>query len=267
MYRRQLRSLTAGGLAAFSLPALADELVATQPDLLRTPGDAAARLLIQRTKTIPIVFAVSQDPVESGLVASLRRPGSNATGLSVLSTELSAKRLQLLQEAFPRVSNVAVLFEPDNVGSVSQAKEIGDAATRLGLRVTPIELREPADIDPAFKRATTLGTQAFIVCTGGTGYSLRQVIADRIIGLKAPSMFAASLYVEAGGLMSYGASFTDNFRRSAAYVDKILKGAKPGDLSVEQPTRFETVLNKKTAKAIGVSFTDSFMLRVDQAID
>ena len=256
----------ANGVAQ-ALPALADELVAIQPDLLLTVADAPTRLFAQRTKTIPIVFAIASDPVGNGFAASLRRPGGNATGLTSLSTELSAKRLQLLKEAFPRVAHVALLFEPDNVGSASQAKEIEGAAPRLGMRITAIELRLPADIEPGFKRAAALGAQAYLVAAGGTANSHRQAIADRIIGLKVPAMFAGSQYVEAGGLMSYAASYTENFRRAAAYVDKIFKGAKPGDLPIQQPIKFEMVVNMKTARAIGAKFTEAFMLRVDRVIE
>ena len=248
-------------------PALAAELVTARPDLLLVPAEEHARLLARGTKTIPIVFAIAQDPVGNGIAASLRRPGGNATGLTSLATELSAKRLQLLKEAFPRVAHVALLFEPDDVGSVSQAKEIDEAAPRLRMRVTPIELRQPADIEPAFKRATALGAQAFMVTAGGTANSQRQVIADRIIRLKVPAMFGNSLDVEVGGLMSYAVSFTDNFRRAAAYVDKILKGAKPGDLPIQQPIKFEMVVNMKTARAIGATFTETFMIRVDRVIE
>ncbi len=256
-----------GNGVAQALPGLAAELVAMRPDLLLTPAEGTVRLLTQRTKTIPIVFAISQDLVGNGIAASLRRPGGNATGLTNLATELSAKRLQLLKEAFPGVVHVALLFEPDDVGSVSQAKEIEGAAQRLGMRVTPIELRQLADIEPAFKRAAALGAPAYMVTTGGTATTHRQAIADRIIGLKVPSMFGNSPSVEAGGLMSYGASFTDNFRRAAAYVDKIFKGAKPGDLPIQQPLKFEMVVNMKTAKAIDVKFTETFMMRVDRVIE
>jgi len=146
-----------------ALPGLAAELVATQPDLLLTPTEEGARHLLERTKTIPIVFAIGQDPVGSGLAASLRRPGGNATGLTSLTIDLAAKRLQLLKEAFPRVAHVVLFFEPDNVGSVSQAKEIEQAAPRLGIRITPIGLRQSADTEPAFKRGAGLGAQAYIV--------------------------------------------------------------------------------------------------------
>ena len=249
-----------------ALPGLAADLVATRPDLLLVPSDEDVRLLTQSTKTIPIVFAITQDPVGNGLAASLRRPGGNATGLTTISTELSSKRLQLLKEAFPRVAHIVLLFEPDNVGSVSQAKEIEKAAPRLGVRITPIELRQPSDIEPAFKRATEIGAQAYIVTTGGTIASLRQAIADRTIRLKTPAMFTNREWAEAGGLMSYGPSFTDNFRRVAVYVDKILKGANPGEIPIEQPTKFELVINMKTAKALGITIPQSVLTRADEVI-
>jgi putative ABC transport system substrate-binding protein len=256
----------ANGVAQ-ALPGLAIELVATRPDLLLTSGDEAVHLLAQRTKTIPIVFTIALDPVGSGIVASLQRPGGNATGLTSLGRDLSAKRLQLLKEAFPRVAHAVLLFQPDNAGNASQAKEIQEAAPRLGMRITPIELRQPADIEPAFKRGTALGAQAYIVAQGGVTGSQRQAIADRIIRAKVPAMFPGNEYVEAGGLMSYAPSFTDNFRRAAAYVDKILKGAKPGDLPVEQPVMFELVINMKTAKAMGLKFPQSFLVRADRVIE
>ena len=248
-------------------PGLAAELVATRPDLLLTTADAAARLLAHRTKSIPIVFTTAQDPVGSGVAASLQRPGGNATGMASLARDLAAKRLQLLKEAFPRVAHVVVLFEPENVGSVFQMKEIEAAAPSLGMRITPIELRQPADTEPAFKRGTALGAQAYMVAQGGVTSSQDPAIADRIMRLKVPAIAGNSGYVEAGGLMSYGTSYTDNFRRAAAYVDKILKGAKPGDLPIEQPTKFELVLNLKTAKAMGITIPQSFLARVDRVIE
>ena len=250
-----------------TLPGLAADLVATRPDLLLVPSDEDVRLLAQSTKTIPIVFAIAQDPVGNGLAASLRRPGGNATGLTTISTELSSKRLQLLKEAFPRVAHIVLLFEPDNVGSVSQAKEIGKVASRLGVRITPIELRQPSDVEPAFKRATAIGAQAYIVTTGGTIASQRQAIADRIIRLKTPAMFTNIEWPEAGGLMSYGPAFTDNFRRAAVYVDKILKGANPGEIPIEQPTKFELIVNMKTARAARFTFPETFLMQVNRVIE
>ena len=250
-----------------ALPSLAAELVATRPDLLLVAADENVRLLEKSTKTIPIVFVITEDPVGTGIAASLRRPGGNATGLTTLSAELSAKRLQLLKEAFPHVANIVLLFEPDNVGSVSQAKEIGEVASRLDVRITAIELRQPADIEPAFRRATAVGAQAYIVTTGGTIASQRREIADRINRLKTPAMFANSQYAEAGGLMSYGPSFTDNFRRAAAYVDKVFNGVNPGDIPIEQPTKFELIVNMKTAKATGLTFPESFLVQANRVIE
>ena len=250
-----------------ALRGLAAELVATRPDLLLVAADENVRLLEKSTKTIPIVFVITEDPVGTGIAASLRRPGGNATGLTTLSAELSAKRLQLLKEAFPHVANIVLLFEPDNVGSVSQAKEIGEVASRLDVRITAIELRQPADIEPAFRRATAVGAQAYIVTTGGTIASQRREIADRINRLKTPAMFANSQYAEAGGLMSYGPSFTDNFRRAAAYVDKVFNGVNPGDIPIEQPTKFELIVNMKTAKATGLTFPESFLVQANRVIE
>jgi putative ABC transport system substrate-binding protein len=250
-----------------ALPGLAADLVATRPDLLLVPSDEDVRLLAQSTRTIPIVFAITQDPVGNGLAASLRRPGGNATGLTTISTELSSKRLQLLKEAFPRAAHIVLLFEPDNVGSVSQAKEIEKVASRLGVRITAIELRQPSDIEPAFKRASANNPHAFIVTTGGTIANQRQAIVDRITRLKTPAIFTNKEWPEAGGLMSYGPSFTDNFRRAAVYVDKILKGANPGEIPIEQPTKFELIVNMKTARAAGFTFPESFLTQVNGVIE
>jgi len=256
----------ANGVAQ-ALPGLAAELVATQPDLLLTPGDEGVRMLVQRTKTIPIVFATVQDPLGSAVVASLQRPGGNATGLTSLSLDLGAKRLQLLKEAFPRVANVVLLFDPADVGSVSLVKESEEAAARLKMRVTAIELRQPADIEAAFKRGAALGAHAYSVAQGFFINTLRQAILERSLRSKVPAIFYNNQFVEAGGLMSYSASWEDNFRRAAAYVDKILKGAKPGDLPIEQPVKFELIVNLKTAKAMGLKFPQSFLIRADRAIE
>jgi putative ABC transport system substrate-binding protein len=247
-------------------PGLAAELVATQPDLLLASGDEPAYQLAQRTKTIPIVFAIAQDPLGNGLAASLQRPGGNATGLTSLARDLGAKRLQLLKEAFPRVAHVVLLFEAANVGGLSQVKDIEEAAARLKIRVTPIGLRQAADVEAAFKRGAALGVQAYVVTTSLFMTVHRPAIVDRSLRFKTPVIFTAFESVEAGGLMSYGPSQQDNFRRSAAYVDKILKGAKPGDLPIEQPNKYELVLNLKTAKAMGVKFPQSFLVRADRVI-
>jgi len=250
-----------------ALPGLAAELVASQPDLLLAGGDEDVRQLNRRTKTIPIVFAIGQDPVGTGVVASLQRPGGNATGLATLARELAAKRLQLIKEAFPRVAHVVVLFDPSNLGSVAQLKEIESASPRMAMQITPIELRQPADIEPAFKRGAALGAQAYMVTQSGVITSQRRKITDHTIGIKVPAFFSDDRFVEAGGLMSYSASFQDNYRRAAGYVDKILKGAKPGDLPIEQPTKFELVINMKTAKAMGLTIPPSVLLQASRVIE
>jgi putative ABC transport system substrate-binding protein len=248
-------------------PGLAAELVATQPDLLLTVADTTTGLLAQRTKTIPIVFATIQDPLVSGVVASLKRPGANATGLTTLTRDLGAKRLQLLKEVLPRIAHVGLLFEPANPSALSQVKDIQAAAQQLKSRVTPLELRQVADIEAAFKRGAALGVQAYMIAQGFLITSQRQAIADRGLRSKAPAMFAGSEYVELGGLMSYAPSYEDNFRRAATYVDKILKGANPGELPIEQPAKFELAVNLKTAKAMGLKIPQSILIRADRVIE
>jgi putative ABC transport system substrate-binding protein len=246
---------------------LAAELVANQPDLLLSTADAAVRVLAQRTKTIPIVFAIGQDPVGNGIVASLQHPGGNATGLTNLARVLGAKRLQLLKEAFPQVARVVLLFEPTDVGSVSQVKEIEEAAARLGMRIIPIELRQTADIDSAFKRGSALGVQAYMVAQGFFINMHLKAIVDRSLRSKVPAIFGSDLHAKAGGLMSYSPSPEDNFRRAAAYVDKIFKGAKPGDLPIEQPIKIELVINLRTARALKLEIPQSILLRADKVIE
>jgi putative ABC transport system substrate-binding protein len=247
-----------------SIASIANELVASGPDLLLVPADGAIGPLAKRTKTIPIVFAIALDPVASGFVASLQHPGGNMTGLTILAPELGAKRLQLLKEAFPRVAHIVLLSDP---AGLAQVKELEKAAPRLKMRVTTIDIRQASDIEPAFKRGTALGAHAYMVTAGYLVDARRQEIVDHILRSRLPAIFPLSELVEDGGLMSYAPSFKDNYRRAAAYVDKILKGAKPGDLPVEQPTRFELVLNLKTAKAMGIKFPQSILVRADRVIE
>ena len=246
--------------------ALAAELVATQPDLLLVFGDGAMRRLLELTKTIPVVVANSGDAVGQGMVASLRRPGGNATGLMNLAVGLSGKRLQLLKEAVPRLNHIAILFDA-SVGSTSQMQETEAAAPKLGLRATPIEIKQPADIEPAFTRGTAQRVQAWIVTQSGLTRIHRRLIAERAIALKLPIMSAEAEATDAGGLMSYGASVTDNFRRAAGYVDKIFKGANPGELPIQQPVTFEMVVNLKTAKAIGLTVPPIVLLQANRVIE
>ena len=247
-------------------PRLAAELVASQPDLLMTAGDSVLRALAQSTKTIPIVFCLGSDPVGIGVAASLQRPGGNVTGFTYMATELGAKRLQLLKEVVPRIAHVVLLFEPDVLG-LPQAKEIEAAAARLKIRVSLGELRQAADIEQAFKRGAALGAQAYVVTSGPLINANLRTIADHLLRAKVPAIFAIPESVEAGGLMSYSPSNQDNYRRAAAHVDKILKGAKPGDIPIEQPTRFEFNVNMKTAKALGIKIPQSIMLRADRVIE
>ena len=252
---------------ALAVSTLAAELVARQPDLILAAGDGSLRALLQHTRTIPLVVGIAQDPVGNGLVASLRRPGGNATGLTSLSVGLGSKRVQLLKEALPRLTHIAVLYEPENPGGVAEWKEIEGAAKHLKLRATPHELRQPADIAPAFKRGAAQGVQAWIISQGGTQITHRKEIAERAIALKLPLMAANVESTEAGGLMSYGASVRDNFRRAAGYVDKIFKGTNPGELPIQQPVTFEMVVNLKTAKAIGITLPPIVMLQADRVIE
>lgn len=184
-----------------------------------------------------------------------------------MTIELWPKRMQMLKEAFPRITHVGMLFAPSDAGSAAQAKAIEAAAPSMGLSVTAMAWDQPADLEPAFKRAAAAGAQAYLVTFEGHSNNQRQAIAELILGLKAPSMFAFGTYVESGGLMSYAASSSDNFRRAAGYVDKILKGDKPGNLAIEQPTRFECVLNLKSAKAMGLRLPDAFLIRVDRVVE
>ena len=248
-------------------PALAAELIATQPDLVLTGAEQAVRMLAQASKTVPVVFAISKDPVGSGIAASLSRPGGSATGLTDLAHGLAGKRLQLLQETIPRVAHVGLLFDPADVGSMSQMKEVMEAAKLLRIKVTPIELGQTANVEQPFKRGAALGVQAYMVADGPLSSSQLQVLADSTVRARIPTIFTSAQYAEAGGLMSYAPSLPDNFRRAAAYADKILKGAKPGDLPVEQPIKFELVINLKTAKALGIKIPQAVLLRADRVIE
>ncbi|MFN0160927.1 MAG: ABC transporter substrate-binding protein [Burkholderiales bacterium] len=248
-------------------PSLADELVASAPDLLLFPAEGSGRLLFQRTKTIPMLFAFASDPVGNGFAASLRQPGGNATGLSSMAAELWPKRLQVLKESYPAGVHVGVIYSPNVEAGLVQSKTIESGAAALGLRLTRLEVRETGDFEAAFKRGASLGAKAYAVTVDALTNNQRRPIAGHLLRLKAPAMFAGAQYVDDGGLMSYSASIADNFRRAAEYADKILKGAKPGDLPVAQPTRFELVLNLKTAKAIGLTFPHAVRLSAERTIE
>jgi len=249
------------------LAELARELVRLRADVIVTSTDVATAAVRRQTRTIPIVMALSTDPVGTGFVASLARPGGNVTGLSAITAELGGKRLELLKEAIPALSRVAFLWNPDVRGAVLDYKETEARARSLRLELTSVEVSTAEDLDRAFATLTSERVQAFIVAAANiVMFARRPAISRFAQSNRLASIYAAREYVDAGGLMSYGASVSDMFRRSALYVDKILKGAKPGDLPVEQPTRFELVINLKTAKTLGLTIPHSLLLRADQVI-
>ena len=246
------------------LPDLAAELVRLKVDVMVTVTPPGVRAAKQATSTIPIVMAAVDDAVEQGFVASLARPGGNITGASSLNPELSGKRLELLKEAFPKVFRVAVLREA--VGGASSLRATMEAARVLGVHLQILELRDPNELDSAFAAMIRERAGALDVLPGLmiAGY-MRQIV-DLAGKARLPTIFPDGQFVESGGLMSYGPSLPDMFRRAAIYVDKILKGAKPSDLPVEQPTKFELVINLKTAKQLGLTIPQSVLYRADKVI-
>jgi putative tryptophan/tyrosine transport system substrate-binding protein len=251
------------------LPALAAELVALKVDVIVAPSTPEALAAKQATRTLPIVFAVAADPVASGLVTGLAQPGGNVTGLSILAPELIGKRLEQLTQAVPGVSRVAVLWQPGALGKRTDndmLKEAEVAARALGVRLQFVEARGPADFDRAFSDMTRARAGALIVLPSPI-FSERRHLVDLAAKNRLPAVYTWREYVDAGGLMSYGPDLADMLRRAATYVDKILKGAKPADLPIEQPTKFELVINLKTAKALGLTIPQSLLQRADQVIE
>ena len=250
------------------LPELARGLVSLKPDVIVTSTDVATAAVKRATRTIPIVMALSTDPVATGFVASLTRPGGNITGLSNISAALSGKRLELLREAVPGLSRVAFLWNPDVRGALLDYKETEEVARSLRLELYSLEVSTAEDLDRAFSVLTSQRAQAFIVTAANVVmFGRRAEIARFAQSSRLPSMYSAKEYVDVGGLMSYGPSVPGMFRRAAVYVDKILKGAKPADLPVEQPTTFELVINLKTAKGLGLAVPPSLLLRADRVIE
>ncbi len=248
------------------LPGLATDLVRLKVDVIVSQGGPATRAAKEATATIPIVMAPGGDPVQEGLVASLARPGGNITGLTALSPELGGKRLELLKEAVPKVTRVAVLWNPVNPGHRPALKEIEVPARSLGVQLRLAEARDPDELDRAFAGMANARVGAVLVLGDSMFYSQRRRIVDLAATSGLPAMYFRKEFVEAGGLMSYATNVADVDRRAAYYVDKILKGAKPADLPVEQPMRFELVINMKTAKALRLTFPPSIMVRADQVI-
>jgi putative ABC transport system substrate-binding protein len=248
-------------------PALAADLVRSKVDVIVVLSGAATRAVQQTTRTIPIVMSLVNDPVGSGLVASLARPGGNGTGLTVMSPDLAGKQFQLLKEVVPKVSRVAVLRNPDNPAAKAMLREAEAAARALGVRLQTLDARNPQEIDSAFVAMTTERPGALLILPDGLFLSQRSQIAELAMKRRLPSIRQSSVFPEAGGLMSYSANYLDQMRRAATFVDRILKGAKPGDLPVELPTKFELVINLRTAKAIGLTIPPSLLQRTDRTID
>jgi ABC-type uncharacterized transport system substrate-binding protein len=248
-------------------PVLAADLVRLKVAAIVTVGGAATKAAKQVTSTTPIVMSVVIDPVGSGLVPSLARPGGNLTGTSVMANDLIAKQFELLKEVAPNVSRIAVLWNPDNPSLTAAMTHVNAAARLLGVELQLVEARNPQEIDHAFAAVTREHAGAVVVLPDAIyGNQIRQ-----IVGLAAqrrlPAIYAVSENAEAGGLMVYGANLRDLERRAATFVDKILKGAKPGDLPVEQPSKFDLIINLKTARALGLTIPPSLLARADQVIE
>jgi len=249
------------------LPNLVKDLVQLKVDLIVANSVAPIQAAQRATNTIPIVMVYPADPVAMGFVASLARPGGNITGLTVMFPKLPGKRLQLLKEAVPNISRVAVLSDPGQPGSRERVKEAEVAAPALGLRLQIVEARSPGEFDSAFAAMTRANADAIFYQGSTTYFAHRARIAEHAMRHRLPSMCTLREYVEAGCLMGYFATFTDLFRRAAYFVDKILKGVRPADLPIEQPTKFELVVNLKTAKALSLTLPPSLLLRADQVIE
>jgi putative tryptophan/tyrosine transport system substrate-binding protein len=248
------------------LPALAAELVQLKPEVIVAQGTPAALAAKDATTTIPIVIVGVGDPMGSGLVASLARPGGNITGLSVLAPELVGKQLEFLKDVLPTVSRVAVLWNPANPAHTLQMRQADVAAQRLGLQLHRVEVRSPDAFDSAFAAMTRAHAGALFAFDDNLFFEHRSRLAELAAMSHLPTMHQARAPVEAGGLISYGVSRPDGWRRAANYVDKILKGAKPGDLPVEQPTKFELVINPKTAQALGLTIPPAVLFQADEVI-
>jgi putative ABC transport system substrate-binding protein len=248
------------------LPALVAELGRLKVDIIISGGPAVTRSAKEATVTIPIVMGFDNDPVGSGFVASLARPGGNITGLSTLAPEISGKQLELLKEVVPRLSRVAVLGKSTEPGYAQVLREMELAAGALGLRLQSLEVRDPMDISIAFREASKGRAGAILVLANPVLFSHRTQTVELAIKNRLPAIYYATEFVEDGGLMTYGVSVTDLFRRAATYVDKILKGRTPADLPVEQPMRFEFIISLPAAKKIGLTIPPNVLVRADKVI-
>ena len=247
------------------LPELASELVRLRVDVLYVAADQGLRAAKQATTTIPIVV-LACDPLDN-LIISLARPGGNATGLTCISSDLAGKRLELLKELIPGLSRVAVLFNPNDLNKVPEYKLIQHAASRLNLTVQSFEAKDSNQFDAAFAGITQSNAQALIILADALMNFYAKRVADLALSNRLPAIYGFREFPEAGGLVSYGTSLREEHRHAARYVDKILKGAKPGELPVEQPTKFELIINLKTAKALGITLPPPLLARADEVIE
>jgi putative ABC transport system substrate-binding protein len=248
------------------LPALAAELVRLKVAIIVTGGSTATRAAKEATSTIPIVMTNDTDPVASGFVASLARPGGNITGLSTLAPELGGKRLELLKETVPRLSRVAVLGTSNSAGNAQQLRELEPAAGALKVKLQYLDVLDAKDIETAFRAASKGRAEAVLVLTGGVLASQRTQVVELAVKNRLPAIYPNSRWMDAGGLMSYAASITDLDRRAATYVDKILKGRTPADLPVEQPMRFDFIISLPAAKKIGLTIPPNVLVRASKVI-
>jgi len=248
------------------LPSLAAELVQLKVDVIIAGASPAPEAAQRATSTIPIIMAVHTDPIGSGLVANLAKPGKNVTGISTLGPEMVGKRLQLLKEVIRGISRVAVLSNPTDTTQAILVREAQVAARSLKLRLQVLEARAPADFTGAFSAMTKERAGGLIILTSSMFYDQRTRIAELAARSRLPAIYSVKEYAEAGGLMAYGVNLGESFRRAATYVDKVLKGARPADLPVEQPTKFDLVINLKTAKALGLTIPPSLLARADEVI-
>ncbi len=248
------------------LPQLAEELVRLPVDVIVTALSPAIQAAKRATDTIPIVFAASGNPLATGYVASLAHPGGNVTGLSVMDYELSGKRLELLKETLRKVSRVGVLWNPGNGAMVLKMKEVQGAAPAFRVEIKSLEVREPQDFERTVAALPHERPDALLTLADPLTLFHRNRIIEMAAKNRLPAMYELSEFVDAGGLMSYGPNIEANYRRAATYVDKILKGAKPADLPVEQPTKFDLIINLKTAKEIGLAIPESVLYRADKLI-
>ena len=248
------------------VPGLVAELVRLKVDVIVTGGSFATGAAKEATSTIPVVMAQDSDPVGNGYVASLARPGGNITGLSTLAPELSGKQLELLKETVPKLSNVAVIGSSNRSGNAQSLKETEHAAGALGVKLQYLDILSPNDIGAVFRAASKQKSDAVLVLTGPVVTSQRREIINLASKNRLPAIYDRAEFVEDGGLMTYSVSSADLFRRAATYVDKILKGRKPADLPVEQPTKFELIINLKAAKQIGLTISPNVLARADKVI-